>query len=144
MKKLTLLSLLMASIAGAHGDFIKAGAICAGAATLSNGSIVNIGQPFVGVMSAAGGESINVGLIPQLGVEPPIPPSISGSAFVGGLFQLTISPSEAGRSYFLQASTNLTEWVPLISKLGTGLSLTLEDNSDVTTFEYRFYRVGIE
>ena len=59
MKKLTFLSLLLASIVGTRGDSITAAMISAGTVNLSNGSVVNIGQPFVGVTSAAGAATFN-------------------------------------------------------------------------------------
>ncbi len=135
--------LLLASIGSSHAQSLQGAAISAGAARLDNGSIVNIGQPFVGMMSSAGG-SVDVGLIPILRKPlPPKEPPILGGLFIdSSLFRLTLS-SRPGCRYILQASTNLLDWVPLVTKPGTGLALTLED-ADLATFEHRFYRVGVE
>ena len=150
MKKFTLFVILFASIIGARGDSIKAAVICAGAATLNNGSVITIGQPFVGVMSAAGSATITLGIVPELltnyvGIactnQPP--PVIGSSTFAAGLFRMTLDSSVLGKSYSLDATTNLLNWVPLSTQFGTGLKLILVD-PDAASFEYRFYRVREE
>ena len=49
-------------------------------------------------------------------------------------------PTEANRSYRIQASTNLQSWVDLQTVAGTGAAVTYTD-SGATNLPYRFYRV---
>ena len=49
-------------------------------------------------------------------------------------------PTEANRSYRIQASTNLHSWVDLQTLAGTGAAVTYTD-SGATNLPYRFYRV---
>ena len=140
-----LLSLVVAacSASATQGAELKAGTICAGAATLNNGSIVTIGQPFVGVMSAPGGAvSVSGGLLPALLQEKNangplvITPTVS---LAGGQFQFCF-PTQPGRNYVVQASTNLASWTPVWTNAGTWTGLTFED-ADAGQFPHRFYRV---
>lgn len=118
----------------------------AGSARLDNGSLINIGQPFVGVISSSSGPTIKVGIIPELWsvVKPPVPPNLSNPIFEGDFFQMTVSISELGRKYTLQASTNLIEWESLSSVSGNGYSLFLVDKPKFTAFNYLFYRAVVE
>jgi len=145
-KKLTLVSVFLAacSAAVAQGPELKIAAICSGAATLDNGSVVTIGQPFVGMMSAPG-ESVAVssGLLPALlqtkSVSGPL--AIIPAAFpVTGRFQFCF-PTQPGRNYIIQASTNLSIWTPIWTNAGNWTGLTYED-ADAALYPWRFYRVG--
>ena len=140
-----LLSLAVAACSGSatQGAGLKAGTICAGAATLNNGSIITIGQPFVGVMSAPGGAvSVSSGLLPALLQEKNasgplvIAPAVS---LASGWFQFCF-PTQPGRNYVVQASTNLSSWTPIWTNAGTWTGLTFED-ADAGQFPHRFYKV---
>ena len=57
-----------------------------------------------------------------------------------GQFQLGFSGATGGGSYILEASTNLTDWVPLLTNTtATNLFFFLDANA--ANFPYRFYRV---
>jgi hypothetical protein len=142
--RLTLFALFTGSMA-MHATAASLGpaTICAGAATLDNGSIVTIGQPFVGLMQAGDDSvSLNVGIIPVL-EEGPVriePPQINPvMQLVGGRFQMSFA-SQPGCNYVVQASTNLTDWIPIWTNTALGSSLLFED-SDTANFDRRFYRV---
>lgn len=142
--KFTLALLLTATTLPAQTTQLKIATISAGAARLDNGSLVNIGQPFVGVMSASGGETFNTGLIPAVqsgGVAVAKPSFYSVPAFDGSSLRLTLF-SQPGIAYVLQASTNLVDWVSLSTNKSIGVTVTLQD-SNSTVFPYRFYRVWI-
>jgi len=88
--------------------------ICAGAATLNNGSIVMIGQPFAGLTMAAGGSAqVQVGVIPVL---------TGGPSVSGPRFQMTFA-TQTGVNYVVQASTNLIAWTPIWTNIAAGESL---------------------
>lgn len=127
----------------AQGGGLKVATICAGAATLNNGSVIIIGQPFVGVMSAPDGQvSVSTGLLPALLIEKNwTGPLAIGStlSFVGGQFQFCF-PTQPGRNYVVHASTNLSDWTPIWTNVGTWTGLTFED-ADAMQFPYRFYKV---
>lgn len=142
---LSLLSVLVVACSAtiAQGAELKVVAICAGAATLNNGSIITIGQPFVGVMNApGGGVSVSSGLLATLLQEKNangpliITPAVS---LAGGRFQFGF-PTQPGRNYVVQASTNLSSWTPIWTNPGTWTGLTFED-TDAGQFPHRFYRV---
>ena len=140
----TLALLLMATMLPAQTTQLKAATISAGAARLDNGSLVNIGQPFVGVMSASGLGVVSAGLIPSVqsgGVAIAKPTFNSVPTFDGTGLRLTLF-SQPGIAYILQASTNLVDWVSLSTNTPTGVTITLQD-SNAAVFPYRFYRVWI-
>ena len=57
-----------------------------------------------------------------------------------GQFQLQFSGATGGGSYILEASTNLTDWVPLLTNTtGTNIFNLLDANAG--NYPYRFYRV---
>ena len=126
-----------------RGDGLKVATICSGAATLNNGSIVILGQPFVGVMSAPGGAvSLSSGLLPAMLQEKNasgplvITPVVS---LASGRFQFCF-PTQPGRNYVVQASTNLSSWTPVWTNPGTWTGLIFED-ADAGQFPQRFYKV---
>ena len=141
-------SLAFATISSAAilGAELKTGAICAGAATLSNGLIISIGQPFIGVMSATDSVTLSLGIVPLLGVTNSVNadrPTLSHSIVTSGVFQMSAAGSAKGNSYTLEATTDLMEWVPVITKPGTGSNLLFVD-PDEASFAYRFYRLRIQ
>jgi hypothetical protein len=62
----------------------------------------------------------------------------SGGFFTNQTFQMPIS-GLAGKTYYLQATTNLINWVPLSTNIAPSDSFYLVD-PDATNFQYRFYR----
>ena len=58
---------------------------------------------------------------------------------LGGLFQITAS-GDNGRSYRLESSTNLVNWVPVVTNVVSGGSATFTD-SGATSQTRRFYRI---
>lgn len=114
--------------------------ISAGVGSLENGSIVNIGQPLVGLTYA--GTTIKTGIIPELLASTPkinllrLSPE---ALFNGSQISLTLF-GEPGKSYILQASTNLISWESLITNLAYGVSLQF-DQTNASSMNYRFYRV---
>ena len=115
---------------------LKAGTVCSGAATLNNGSVVIIGQPFIGVMSAADGSaSVSSGLLPTLlpsqnTISPlTINPNLTMQS---GQFQFSF-PTQPGRNYVVHASTNLLDWTPIWTNVGTwtGLSFRMRKPASI-------------
>ena len=135
--------LLIGCAAGVNAQQLRAATICCGAATLDNGSIVTIGQPFVGLTTASDASvSANVGMIPVLAQlsGPSCPPRLYPSLrLVNGKFQMAFC-SQTGRAYEIQASTNLVTWNPVWTNIGVGASVVFED-ALATNFVRRFYRV---
>lgn len=123
---------------------IRVGVICAGAANLDNGSIVTIGQPFVGLTQAADNTvTIRTGIIPVLiaGPEPVLPGPIDPPQPFVSRFQMTF-PTLPGVSYSVAASTNLLQWLNIWTRIAEGDSLLFED-VNTAEFDFRFYRVVI-
>jgi hypothetical protein len=131
------------SASATQADELKAVTICSGAATLNNGSIITIGQPFVGVMSAPPGVQLNAGILPVFGMlsdlqlrQPAISP---GAQMQGSVFQFSFQ-SQPGRNYVVEASTNLSSWLPIWTNTGSGASLLFED-AQAGQHPWRFYRL---
>ena len=142
MNKLIFLPLLLASIVGALGDSIKTAVICAGAATLNNGSVVTIGQPFVGLMRAADNSaSLQAGIIPTFIMSPPpkVSVQINLPRLIDGRFQMTFE-TRPDISYQVEASTNLIEWLLIWTK-GAGINSPPFDDPEASNLDFRFYRV---
>lgn len=138
--KIILTLALLFSATALHGQSLqlKVATVSAGAARLDNGSIITIGQPFVGMMSAPGGMvSMSSGLQPALlqekGASGPlvITPAVS---LAGGRLQFGF-PTQPGRNYVVLAS-----WTPIWTNPGTWTGLTFED-TDAGQFPHRFYQV---
>jgi hypothetical protein len=126
---------------------IQTATTCAGAARLDNGSIVTIGQPFVGAMSAPNA-AIHVGFIPTLGLpnDPTVPIPFELPKFNEDSWRMTLSvspPAGWDSRFALQASTHLTDWISIYTNAGNKLPVTLSD-PEATNFQYRFYRIGTE
>jgi hypothetical protein len=122
------------------------GVICAGAARLDPGSLITLGQPFVGVMSAPGGSvTLHVGIVPVLETirnsTPTGPLRIAPDfGMVDGRFRFRF-PSQCGGHYVIEASTNLVDWTPLLTTNATDWSVTFED-LDARRSPWRFYRLS--
>jgi hypothetical protein len=69
----------------------------------------------------------------------PNPPALSNYSLSNQLFQVAIS-GDAGADYYIQASTNLTDWQTVFTNLNTTPPLLWTD-SETTNFSSRFYRV---
>jgi len=62
----------------------------------------------------------------------------SGGFFTNNTFQMPVS-GLAGKTYYLQATTNFTDWTTLSTNIANSNSFYLVD-PDATNFTYRFYR----
>ena len=72
--------------------------------------------------------------------NPPLTrPELSLDRLAGGAFQLRVL-GQPNASYVVQASTNLTFWIPLLTNQMVGVSLQWID-PDANRFRHRFYRV---
>jgi hypothetical protein len=119
--------------------------ISAGAARLDNGSLVNLGQPFVGMVRASDNSvSLTLGLIPTLPGQTTgtneftISPSM---AFENGRFKFKFIVAP-GRTWVVEGSTDLLDWSPVWAGTATDPWVEFED---FTAFLYpkRFYRVRL-
>lgn len=70
---------------------------------------------------------------------PPNPPVLSNYALSNQLFQVTIT-GDAGSDYYIQASTNLTDWQTVFTNLNAVPPVNWMD-PQTTNFSRRFYRV---
>ena len=81
-------------------------------------------------------------LTAELAISQVTPPWLGDGQYLpDGSFQLTVY-GDAGRSYTLQASTNLVDWVPLQTLSATNGVITFVEPA-VTNFPYRFYRATV-
>lgn len=71
----------------------------------------------------------------------PNPPALSSYSMSDQLFQVTIA-GDSGLDYYLQASTNLTDWQTVFSNLNAVPPLLWTD-PETTNFPSRFYRVRL-
>ena len=78
--------------------------------------------------------------IARLNVQPPFKFGPVARAATGAL-RLSLT-TEPGKTYALQASTNLTDWVSLGTNTASGFTLVFEDTA-APTFSQRFYRVRL-
>lgn len=104
--------------------------------TYSDLSVTN-GTTYYYVVSATNslGESLNSA---QAGVTFTLPPIVlTGSINGSGQFSLTF-PAVSGVTYVIDASTNLVDWVPLLTNTATGMVFTFTDTNSVAPA--RFYR----
>lgn len=137
-------SLFLTAAATCQADQLRAAAICSGAARLDNGSIICIGQPFAGVMTASGGGiTLNAGIIPVIIQSSNIvwTTSIASASWLSGSVFSFQFDATLGRNYLIEASTNLSTWTPLLTNLGAGSSFPFFD-SNAAAYPRRFYRVG--
>lgn len=119
--------------------------LCAGAGKLNNGSVVTLGQPFVGVARSAD-SSVNllVGLLPVLQPRSKVTnvftiyPSVTmqNGRFRFGFFV------EPGQTWVVDGSTNLVNWSPVWADMATDPWVEFEDFTSFL-FPYRFYRVRL-
>ena len=75
-------------------------------------------------------------------VNPVIAASLGTATYSGSQFSLTVSGGTAGPDYILQGSTNLFDWVDLLTNSSPALPFTLQD-TNTSAFPARFYRVRI-
>ena len=68
------------------------------------------------------------------------PITISSPKRVGNQFQFDISGLVIGRTNIIEASTNLTTWLPLVTNIATSATSSYT-NSQVASFGTRFFRV---
>lgn len=115
--------------------------ICAGTAGLDNGSVITLGQSFVGMMRAADeGVSLALGILPVFESERHLRPNINPTlGMMGGLFTFSFQ-THSGRNYIVEASSNLSDWAPVWTNVGNG---NVWQFTDLETREYpqRFYRI---
>lgn len=75
----------------------------------------------------------------QVNVTVPLPPQLSGAYVAGnGAFQFAVT-SDPGVTNIIQASTNLLNWVPIYTNIGS-FNYT---NMDTTSYPQRFYRAVV-
>lgn len=93
----------------------------------------------INALAAAPGAVNSVVTTASFVVVPPI--YFTAEQFLtNGQFQLQFSGANGGGSYVLEASTNLTDWVPLLTNTtATNLFYFLDANA--ANYPYRFYRV---
>ena len=75
-------------------------------------------------------------------VNPVVAASLGTATYSGSQFSLTVSGGTAGPDYILQGSTNLFDWVDLLTNSSPTLPFTLQD-TNTSVFPTRFYRVRI-
>ncbi len=138
-------TVVMGNGANAVAQASQRAALIAGAATLNNGSVVTLGQPFVGTARAGDGSvSLALGLVPTLGPRTNPPPSFTISPSVSmenGRFMLGFF-LEPGRTWIVEGSTNLTDWSPVWADMATEPWVEFEDFT-AFLFPHRFYRVRL-
>ncbi len=78
-------------------------------------------------------------IIPQTQLYPDYAPMLTGTIITNGAMQLEVS-ALVGKTYVLQTTTNLWDWLPLSTNTVTAAPLYLWDAS-ASSFSYRFYRV---
>ena len=78
------------------------------------------------------------GSITVVGVADPI--TLSSPKRVGGQFQFDISGLVIGRTNIIEASTNLTAWLPLVTNVAASTTSSYT-NTQVASFGTRFFRV---
>ena len=120
------------------GSFVKAGQVAAGIGVFSDtnavvapGQYVSYAVTAVASSGASSSSALALALIaaPTL-TEPAVLPDGSVQFNLSGI---------AGLSYTLQASTNLLDWVPVLSFVSTNSTTTVADPA-ATNFSSRFYR----
>ena len=134
--------LLTASAPPAQTTQLKVATISAGAARLDNGSLVNIGQPLVGVFGSpqagiVGSAGIMSALRRPLPPEPPMFASVRWNPL--GNIRLSFQATP-GWTYGIEASTNLVDWVSLWMTNSSDTTILFED-VDAVRYDRRFYRV---
>jgi hypothetical protein len=136
----------LALAGGLQANPFSGGVLCAGAARFDNGSLVALGQPFVGVFRSTGdGMTLHAGIVPVLETiwnsTPTGPLRIAPDfGMVDGRFRFRF-PSQCGGHYVIEASTNLVDWTPLLTTNATDWSVTFED-LDARRSPWRFYRLS--
>jgi hypothetical protein len=135
---------VLVSAAYTQADQLGPAIICSGAARLDNGSVLTLGQPFAGVMTTPSGDlSINLGILPAIeaatNAPPPPRPKLSEPQMLNGVFEFSFQ-AQPGLNYIIEASTNLSTWLPIWTNLANDASQSVMD-ADATNYPFRFYRV---
>jgi hypothetical protein len=68
-------------------------------------------------------------------------PTLSTPSFNNGAFQLSVT-GDVGPDYTVLGSTNLIDWVALLTTNSPGMPFLFEDPA-VTNFDRRFYRIRL-
>jgi hypothetical protein len=139
-------ALLIRAIMSTNGsDFLPRAVVCSGAGTLDEGSVVTLGQPFVGLANDLDNSvGARTGLIPVLQQQLAatnefiftVEAGFENSDFVMRFF---VPPA---RTWVVEGSTNLVEWQAIWSATATDPWVVFKD---ATAFLYprRFYRLFI-
>jgi hypothetical protein len=98
-------------------------------------------HPFAVSVSDNGAPSLSATQTFQVVVRPLNAPTLTGSTFANGQATLHIS-GDTGPDYFVQASTNLTDWATILATNQPALPLTWTD-PNTSAFLRRFYRVRL-
>jgi hypothetical protein len=113
-------------------------------ASLPNNSSLHYAGPFnltsnatVRANAFKTGFSNSVAATAQFTLRPPVQ-FTSGGYFTNSTFQIPVS-GLAGKTYYLEATTNLHDWVNLSTNVAPADSFNLVD-PNATNFVYRFYR----
>jgi uncharacterized repeat protein (TIGR01451 family) len=71
-------------------------------------------------------------------IQPVSAIQLGGAIYTNGTFQLTLT-GQPGLSYVIQASTNLTGWIPVVTNVATGGSFIYID-TNASSFPNKYYR----
>ena len=80
------------------------------------------------------------GTISVVAANPPLSITLSGFKLLGGQFQFNIAGVSVGKTNFVQASTNLSNWISLRTNVATTNFSSFTD-TQTPAFSLRFYRV---
>jgi hypothetical protein len=137
-------SLSQGNLTGVGGGQVTCnlGSLAAGgSATASIVTVPFLTGSFVNSVNVAGSEEdlnlANNSAQAKTSVSASLPASVSGS-FSGGYFQLTVT-GQPNTVYVVQASTNLTSWVPLSTNSSATGTFTFTDTTTPAP-QQRFYR----
>ncbi|MDB6033903.1 MAG: hypothetical protein JWM16_4241 [Verrucomicrobiales bacterium] len=134
----------LASTLEVPGATLNVAAVSAGTARLDNGSVVNIGQPFIGVFgdrqSGILGSAGAVGALRRATSPSQLPIFNAPSWNTNGGIRLSFHASP-GWNYTIEASTNLINWSSVWTTKALDDNVTFED-LDPLPYGQRFYRVG--
>jgi len=123
----------------AEGSLIVSGTPSAGAPWSEGIGIVTVTDGRLSVSSAAGAANNKICFIDISSLAAPLPPQLLSTTLgSSGNLQFNLSGS-AGRSYVIEASTNLVNWSPLTTNSPASNLLQFIDGTS-TNYPSRFYR----